>query len=78
LKPYQIKNSNRFAVLEYLNVSEDINRAWENIKRSIKISAKVSLGMYERKQHKPWFEMFIIFRSNEAGEKAVVTESKPK
>jgi hypothetical protein len=54
-KQYQIKISNRFAALENLNVSENINRAWENIK-SIKISAKESLGLYERKQHKPWFD----------------------
>jgi hypothetical protein len=31
-KQYQMKISNRFAALENLNVSEDINRAWENIK----------------------------------------------
>jgi hypothetical protein len=55
-KQYQIKISNRFAVLENLNVSGDINRAWENINESIKISAKESLGLYERKQHKPWFD----------------------
>jgi hypothetical protein len=48
--------SNRFAALENLNVREDINRAWENITESIKISAKESLGLYERKQHKPWFD----------------------
>jgi hypothetical protein len=48
--------SNSSAALENLNVSEDINRAWENIKESIKISAKESLGLYERKQHKPWFD----------------------
>jgi hypothetical protein len=35
--------SKRFAALENLNVSEDINRAWENIKESIKISAEESL-----------------------------------
>jgi hypothetical protein len=39
-KQYQIKISNRFAALENLNVTEDINRAWENIKESIKISVK--------------------------------------
>jgi hypothetical protein len=55
-KEYQIKISNRFAALENLNVSEDINRAWEKIKESIKISAKESLGLYERKHHKPWFD----------------------
>jgi hypothetical protein len=42
--------------LENLNVSDDINRAWENIKESIKISAKWSLGLHERKKHKPWFD----------------------
>jgi hypothetical protein len=41
--------------MENLNVTEDINRAWENIKESIKISAKEILGLYERKLHKPWF-----------------------
>jgi len=34
-----------------LNDSEDINRAWENIKENIKTSAKESLGLYELKQH---------------------------
>jgi hypothetical protein len=55
-KQNQIKISNRFAAFENLNVSEDINRAWENIKESIKISAKESLRLYERRQHKPWFD----------------------
>jgi hypothetical protein len=55
-KQYQLKISNRFAALENLNVSEDINRAWENIKQSMKISAQESLGLHERKQHKPWFD----------------------
>ena len=31
-KQYQIEISNRFAALENLSDSEDINRAWENIK----------------------------------------------
>jgi hypothetical protein len=30
-KQYQIKISNRFAAFENVNVSEDINRAWENL-----------------------------------------------
>ena len=29
---YQIEITNRFAALENLNVDEDVNRAWENIK----------------------------------------------
>ena len=32
---------------EELNDSEDINRAWENIKENIKTSVKESLGVYE-------------------------------
>jgi hypothetical protein len=39
-KQYQLKMSNRFAALENLNGTEDINRAWENIKENIKISAQ--------------------------------------
>ena len=45
-KQYQIKIINRFAALENLNSSKDINRAWENTKESIKPSAKL-------KQYKP-------------------------
>ena len=48
-KHYQIEVSNRFAVLENLCGSEDINRAWENIKENIKTSAKDSLGLHELK-----------------------------
>jgi hypothetical protein len=55
-KQYQLKISNRFAALENLNVSEDINRAREHVKENIKISAKESLGLHERKQHKPWLD----------------------
>jgi len=68
-KEQQIEISNRFAALENLSDSKDINRAWENIKENIKTSAKDSLGLYELKQHKPWFneEYLGFFRSNEAG-----------
>ena len=48
-KQYQIKISNRFAALENLNNSKDINIAGENIKVSIKTSAKESLGVYKWK-----------------------------
>jgi len=41
-KQYQFKILSSFAVLENLNVSEDINRAWENVKENIKILAKGS------------------------------------
>ena len=66
---YQIKITNRFAALENLNVDEDVNRVWENIKENIKTSAKESLGLHEWKQHKPWFDKeFVGFlTSEEAG-----------
>ena len=54
-KQYQIEMSNRFAALENLRVSKDINRVWENIKENIKTSARESIGLHELKQHKPWF-----------------------
>jgi hypothetical protein len=33
----------------------DVNKAWETIRENIKMSAKNSLGYYELKKHKPWF-----------------------
>ena len=53
-KKYQIEIRNRFPALEDLSDSQDINRAWGNIKENIKTSAKESLGLHELKQHKPW------------------------
>jgi hypothetical protein len=45
-----------------LSDSEDINRAWENIKENIKTSVKEHLGLHELKKHKPLFEEeFYIF-----------------
>ena len=55
-KQYQIKISNRFAALYNLYDSKDMNTAWENVKDNIKISSKERLGLYEWKQHKPWFD----------------------
>jgi hypothetical protein len=54
-KQYQNKISNRFAALENLSDGEDINRAWENSKENIIITAEESLGLYKLKQYKPWF-----------------------
>ena len=42
--------------MENFNDSKDIDRFWENIKENIKNSAKGSLGLYETKQHKLWFD----------------------
>jgi len=55
-KQYQIEIINRFAALENLNDCEDIKRTWKNIKENIKTAPKESLGLYELKQHKPWFD----------------------
>jgi hypothetical protein len=41
--------------LENLGTEVEINISWETIRDHIKISAKESLGYYEFKKHKPWF-----------------------
>jgi hypothetical protein len=55
-RQYQIEITNRFAALENLSDDEDKNRTWESIEENIKTSAKGSLVLHERKQHKPWFD----------------------
>jgi hypothetical protein len=42
--------------VENIDDSGDINRAWENVRQNIKISAADSLSQYERKQHKLRFD----------------------
>ncbi|PNF19370.1 hypothetical protein B7P43_G06343, partial [Cryptotermes secundus] len=53
---YHVEISNRFAALESLETDVDINKTWETIGENIKMSAKESLGYYEPKKHKPWFD----------------------
>jgi hypothetical protein len=53
---FRVKVSNRFAALEDLNTEVEINSAWETIRENIKISAKDSLGYYDLKKHKAWFD----------------------
>ena len=55
-KKCQIDITNRFEALENLNVDENVNRVWENIKENLKTAAKESLGLHEWKQHKPLFD----------------------
>ena len=45
--------------MKNLNDSEDVNRAWEDIKENIKTSVKESLGLYELKQHKPRIDEYV-------------------
>jgi hypothetical protein len=42
--------------LENLGAELHINRAWESIREKNKLSVKASLGYYEFKKHKPWFD----------------------
>jgi hypothetical protein len=53
---YSGEVSNRFAALEDSDAVVEINIIWETIRENIKISAKESLGYYELKQHKQWFD----------------------
>jgi hypothetical protein len=53
---FRVVVSNRFATLEDLDTEVEINSAWETIRKKIKISAKESLGYFELKKHKPWFD----------------------
>jgi hypothetical protein len=46
----------RFAALEDLDTEVEINSAWEMIRGNFKIWAKESLGYFELKKHKRWFD----------------------
>jgi DNA-binding ferritin-like protein (Dps family) len=66
-KKYQIQIPNRFAALE-----KDIKRAWERIKKNIKISAKQSVRQCELQQHKPRFdEALLSFLDQRKGLKCI-------
>jgi hypothetical protein len=41
---------------DYFDCDMVITRAWENFKENRKVSATESLGYYEFKEHKPWFD----------------------
>jgi hypothetical protein len=53
---YRVEISNRFAALENLYTEVHMNKAWGTIRGNINISAKESLGFYELKKHKHWFD----------------------
>ncbi|PNF19991.1 hypothetical protein B7P43_G08653 [Cryptotermes secundus] len=53
---YCVDIPDRFAALENLEIEVDVNKSWETIRENIKMSAKESLGYYEPKKHKPWFD----------------------
>jgi hypothetical protein len=39
-----------------LDAEVEVNNAWEKIRENIKISAQESLGYFELKKHKSWFD----------------------
>jgi hypothetical protein len=53
---YQVEISNRFATLESLDESFDINNVWESIRENIKTSTEDNLGYQKLKHNKPWFD----------------------
>jgi hypothetical protein len=53
---YCVEISNRFTALENIDAEMDINKTWESIRENIRVSAKKSLGYYELKKRKPWFD----------------------
>jgi hypothetical protein len=50
----QVNISKRYAAFENFGDNVDVNKAWESIR--ISSSAKQSIGHYELKQHKQWFD----------------------
>jgi hypothetical protein len=56
---YYVEDSNRFVALEHLDAEVEINSACEIIRENINISAKMSLGYFELKKHKMWFENLV-------------------
>ncbi|PNF18255.1 hypothetical protein B7P43_G16301, partial [Cryptotermes secundus] len=53
---YCVEISNRFAALENLETEVDVYKAWETIRENVKIAARESVGYYELKKNKPWFD----------------------
>jgi hypothetical protein len=53
---YQLEISNRFAALENLDESLNINSGWESIRENTKISAEENVGYHRLKHNKPWFD----------------------
>jgi hypothetical protein len=53
---YQLEISNRFATLENLDESFDINNVCESVRENIKTSVKDNLGYQKLKHNKLWFD----------------------
>jgi hypothetical protein len=53
---YRVEVSNRCTATEDLDAEVEINSAWETNRENINISDKESLGYFEIKKHKSWFD----------------------
>jgi hypothetical protein len=53
---YQVSIINKFAALENLENSGDINGAWDNIRENVNISAQEGRGYSESNHLKQWFD----------------------
>jgi hypothetical protein len=53
---FRFEVSNKFAALEDVDTEVEINSAWETVRDNITISAKESIGYFELKKHKTWFD----------------------
>jgi hypothetical protein len=77
-KQSQATVSHRFAALKIRYNVVDINRFLETIGDNMNISVKASVGHFEQKQRKQWFDKESSkLWQNDAGWSAVVAESKP-
>jgi hypothetical protein len=72
---HHVEVSNRFAALEDLDSKVVINSAWETSRVDVKISSKESLGYYELRKHKPWFNEGYSELLDQ-GKEAVIVGSK--
>jgi hypothetical protein len=53
---YRVELSDRFAALENLDTEVDINEELGKLSERISKFQPKSLGYYELKKHKPWFD----------------------
>jgi hypothetical protein len=53
---YHVWVSIMFSAMEDMHTEVEINSASETIRENIQISAIESLGYYELRKHKPWFD----------------------
>jgi hypothetical protein len=53
---FHVQVSNSFPALKDLDTEVEINIDWEMIRENVKISVKESIGYFELKKHKQWFD----------------------